>query len=74
MFNNLLAEMARCNPQITKRDISVCLEVSEKTIRNYFNGHSKISWKDTVMIRNEFFPTMSLEYLFDTSENDLKAR
>lgn len=65
MFRNLLAEMSRS--RITRHDIAACLGVSEKTARNYINGISKISWFDTLKIRNTFFPDLSLEYLFETN-------
>ncbi|MFW2500453.1 hypothetical protein OD350_03560 [Clostridium beijerinckii] len=66
MFRNLLAEMSR--NKITRRDIANCLGVSEKTARNYINGASKISWYDTLKIKNTFFPELSLEYLFETKK------
>ena len=66
MFRNLLAEMSR--HRITRRDIASCLGVSEKTARNYINGVSKISWYDTLKIRNTFFSSSDIEYLFQTDE------
>ena len=66
MFRNLLAEMSRY--RITRRDIANCLGVSEKTARNYINGVSKISWQDTLKIRNTFFSASDLEYLFKTDD------
>ncbi|UZW13234.1 helix-turn-helix transcriptional regulator [Clostridium pasteurianum] len=69
MFNNLLAEMAR--NKITKQELAVYLGVSEKTIRNYINGSTKISWLDTLRIKNNYFPSLSLEYLF---ESDAEAK
>lgn len=66
MFNNLLAEMAR--NKISKRDMAIHLGVSEKTIRNYIDGSTKISWLDTLKIKNTYFPNLSLEYLFQADE------
>jgi plasmid maintenance system antidote protein VapI len=66
MFNNLLAEMAR--NKISKRDVAMHLGVSEKTLRNYIDGSTKISWLDTLKIKNNYFPHLSLEYLFQTEE------
>lgn len=68
MYNNLFAEMAR--NRIKKKDITDCLCVGEKTLRNYLNGTSKISWNDAVKIRNTFFPDLDIEYLFKTFENE----
>ena len=70
MFNNLLAEMVR--NKISKRDIATCLEVSEKTARNYLNGSTKISWNDTLKIKNTYFPNLSLEYLFEIKDEQTK--
>jgi predicted transcriptional regulator len=70
MFNNLLAEMAR--NKISKHDIADCLGVSDKTIRNYFNGSTKISWLNTLKIKNTFFPNLDLEYLFKTDKEKLR--
>ncbi|MBU3146602.1 XRE family transcriptional regulator [Clostridium sp. CF012] len=66
MFRNLLAEMSR--QRITRQDIASCLGVSEKTARNYINGATKISWCDTLKIRNTFFTKLDIEYLFQTNE------
>lgn len=71
MFYNLLAEMARHNPRITKLDIASCLEVSEKTARSYLNGASKISWSDTLKIKHTYFPNLDIEYLFKSDKNKL---
>jgi len=66
MFPNLRAEMARNNIKIT--DIAGLLNVSEKTVRNYINGKTNISWFDSLKIKNTLFPKASLEYLFATEE------
>lgn len=68
MFYNLLAEMIRHKPRVTRSDIASCLGVSEKTARNYLNGASKITWSDALKIRNTYFPNLDIEYLFETDE------
>lgn len=68
MFKNLAAEMARND--ITVNDISQCLEVSEKTARNYLKGISKISWLDVLKIRDTLFPSYEVSYLFKISKKD----
>lgn len=69
MYNNLLAEMTR--QKISKYDIAKRLNVSEKTARNYLNGKTKISWQDSLKIRNTYFPNLDMEYLFyDESINE----
>jgi DNA-binding XRE family transcriptional regulator len=66
MFYNLLEEMARHKPRITKLDVAKCLGVSDKTARNYLNGTSKISWFDVLKIKYTYFPELDIEYLFST--------
>lgn len=68
MFPNLKAEMARRN--ISINEISNVLGVSEKTVRNYLNGKSKISWFDVIKIQNSFFPELKVGYLFDINLKD----
>lgn len=70
MFYNLLAEMARHRPRITKLNIAECLEISEKTARNYLKGTSKIPWSDALKIKNTYFSELEMEYLFETDENN----
>ncbi len=62
MFPNLKAEMARKN--IKNDRICEILGVSEKTVRNYLNGKTKIAWLDVLKIQNELFPGCKIEYLF----------
>jgi len=62
MFPNLRAEMAR--NAISVNDISHMLNVSEKTVRNYISGRTKISWIDVLMIQSKLFPDLKVGYLF----------
>ena len=70
MFPNLKAEMAR--HEIKVKDISKILCVSEKTIRNYLNGKTKISWLDVLKIQNSLFPDLKVSYLFAITAKDQK--
>lgn len=71
MFYNLFAEMAR--NEIKKNDIANCLNVSEKTARNYLNGTSKISWSDALKIKHTFFSDLDIEYLFAIEKSSKQA-
>lgn len=62
MFRNLIAEMARNN--ISNNDIAECLQVGEKTVRNYLSGRSKIPWEKALKIKRDLFPELDMEYLF----------
>lgn len=65
MFRNLAAEMARQN--ITIKDISLQLHLSEKTIKNYLSGKTRIPWNAVVEIKKSFFPEFEVSYLFDAA-------
>lgn len=71
MFNNLLAEMARKNPKITRLNIAKELKISEKTVRNYILGKSQIPWSYALKIKYTFFSDMEMEYLFKVDGNEL---
>ena len=66
MLNNLKAEMARYG--ITVPDISRITQKSDKSIRDKITGKSDFSMPEGLAIRNEFFPGLSLEYLFTADE------
>ena len=72
MFNNLLAEMARKNPRITRLNIAKELKISEKTVRNYIMGKSQIPWSYALKIKHTFFPNLDMEYLFKVEDNNLE--
>lgn len=62
MYQNLQAEMARRN--VTKRDIAQALHKDGRTIRNRFNGSAPFTIPEAFAIRDQFFPGVSLDYLF----------
>lgn len=70
MFPNLKAEMARNG--LKTKDICKVLGVSEKTVRNYFNGKTKISWFDVLTIQKELFPDLKVGYLFAIDTNNIE--
>jgi hypothetical protein len=61
MFPNLRAEMSRYG--ISKDDIAECLGVNEKTARTRL-ARGNFVYKEMKMIRNTFFPKLTIDYLF----------
>lgn len=66
MFPNLKAEMARHN--IKNDKLCEILGVSEKTVRNYLNGKTQISWFNVLKIQKTLFPDCKLSYLFSIDD------
>lgn len=62
MYQNLRAEMARKN--LSKRDIAHRLNKKERVIRNRFSGRTPFTLPEAAAIRDQFFPGVSLDYLF----------
>ena len=63
MFPNLLAEMAR--QRLTGKDISKAVNISYDSWRNKMTGKTEFTRVEMVSIRNQIFPKMTLDYLFD---------
>lgn len=70
-MKNLIAEMARYG--IKCKDIQRILKCSEKTARNKIKGITDFTYPEAENIRNEFFPTLPLEYLFSNETNQKLA-
>lgn len=64
MYPNLKAEMARKN--LTQKDIAKCLKRAEPTVNKKINGAATLTLKEISLIRQTFFPNLSLDYLFET--------
>lgn len=62
MLKNLQAEMKRNG--ISNADLQAILSCSPKTVTNKLNAHTPLSIWDAIKIRDTFFPSMDLEYLF----------
>lgn len=62
-MRNIEKEMPRYN--VTYFDIQKVIECTEKTVRNKLNGVTDFTYGEVSKIRNELFPGMTLEYLFD---------
>ncbi len=61
-MKNLSAEMAR--HRVSNADIRKLLLCSDKTVRNKLSGATKFSVCEAIKIRDTFFPSMSIKYLF----------
>ena len=66
MYNNLKSEMTRHGIQLSK--IQRLLGIAETTVRHKINGKSDFSVTEAFKVRNAFFPSMTLEYLFAYDE------
>lgn len=64
-MRNIENEMPRFN--VTYFDIQRVLDCSEKTVRNKLNGVTDFTYSEVKRLRDELFPGMSIEYLFDTN-------
>ena len=62
MYANLVSEMAK--KSITKRNVADVLNVHENTLKNKLDGKSKFNVEEGFVIRQHFFPDLSIEYLF----------
>lgn len=62
MFKNLLAEMAR--KDINNLDLSKLLKLTPNTISKKMTGKGEFTRKEIFTIRNNFFPELTIEYLF----------
>jgi hypothetical protein len=62
MYPNLNAEMARHD--IGTKQISVVLGKTLEITRNKLSGRSNLTTLEAGAIRDEFFPNMTIDYLF----------
>ena len=70
MFENLLAEMGR--RKLTMMDLAKDekLGLSYTTLRNKFNGTSEWVRIEMWTIKENYFPDLSIEYLFEKTEKE----
>ena len=62
MYPNLEAELARHD--ISKTEIAEFLGVRQATVYDKLNGNSSVKLDEALAIKREFFPELSIEYLF----------
>ena len=65
-MRNLSAEMARYG--VTNADIQKLLSWTDKTVRNKIGGMSEFSISEAFKIRDTFFPSLRVEYLFSSAD------
>lgn len=70
MYKNLEAEMARLG--ITRGNLAEILNVRYATIIEKMNGKSRFYYDEAMKIKNTLFPELSLEYLFDPTDQLFK--
>jgi plasmid maintenance system antidote protein VapI len=63
MFPNIRAEMARKGLKINS--MAEVLEINDRTLGNKLAGKTEFTWTEVSQIRKRFFPSCSIEYLFD---------
>lgn len=66
MFKNLQAEMARIG--IGMKDIAKAINRSYDTTRGRLKGRSEFSLSEMDRIKNTYFPTLEISYLFKREE------
>ncbi|MGM9630035.1 XRE family transcriptional regulator [Butyricicoccus sp.] len=72
MLRNLQAEIVR--NQISVSEIGRVICKTDRTARDKINGVSAFTFPEAVKIRDVFFPSMRLEYLFAEDSCDLIPR
>jgi len=72
LYPNLNAEMARHN--VTPKDIADALNVTLETARNKLYGRTKVSTQEAEIIRDAYFPGMTIDYLFSLKPIYLRDR
>lgn len=65
MYRNLEAEMVRKG--IKRKDISELLNVRYATVVQKLNGKYKFNLDEALIIKENCFPELSVEYLFEKS-------
>lgn len=62
MYPNLEAEMTRNG--IKNEDIAKAIGRDERTVRNKRSGATEFTFSEALAIRDKFFPSLTLEYIF----------
>lgn len=62
MLYNLKAEMARNG--VMNTDIQKLLGCTERTVTNKITGRTCFTVQEAIVIRDTFFPDLSIKYLF----------
>ncbi|MCI1958814.1 MAG: helix-turn-helix domain-containing protein [Clostridia bacterium] len=62
-YENLKSEMARNG--ITQKDLANLLNIHRNSVYLKINGGASFSVEEAILIREKFFPDLSLKYLFE---------
>lgn len=62
-YKNLRAEMAR--ERVTGKKIARVIDVRLEAVYKKLNGKSPMMYEEALAIRNDLFPHLTLEYLFE---------
>jgi len=68
MLHNLEAEIARRH--IKKKEIAEAINVDEKTLWNKINCVTAFTMPEATAIKDTFFPTIDLQYLFASDDEE----
>ena len=66
MYKNLEAEMVREN--VSRKDLAILLNVRYATIIDKLKGRYSFTLDEAFKIKNEYFPHLTFEYLFEVEE------
>ena len=62
----LVGEMAK--REIQKKTVAKSIGVCDKAFKNKLSGKSSFTWPEVKSIRNEFFPDIQVDVLFQTAD------
>ena len=68
MYRNLKAEMVRIG--LTLEKMSPVLGITEGTLCAKLNYPNRLKYCECLKIRDNFFPDLTIDYLFEVKEND----
>ena len=70
-YGNLKAEMGR--KDITIEEVSKLLGIHRNSVANKVNGRSRFTVDEAKVVKEAFFPNLSIDYLFETAQTEKGA-
>lgn len=67
MLHNLISELAV--KKITRKKISEETGISQRALYDKINGKTEFTLDEMLVIRDTFFPELTLDYLFEIKES-----
>lgn len=67
MLHNLISELAI--KKITKKKLSDETGISQRALYDKMNGRTEFTLDEMLIIRDTFFPDLTLDYLFEIEES-----